>query len=50
MFDSGLITPPAVVKPELDVRGVRVLRLATAGGGADACANWANASLTGAAK
>jgi hypothetical protein len=51
LYDSGLVTPPAVVKPEIDVRGLRELSLRTLGaqGGSPGkvCANWANARLTG---
>lgn len=47
LYDSGLVQAPAVVKPELDIRGVRVLSLRTTGGNAKVCANWANASLLG---
>ncbi|MFZ6781349.1 NPCBM/NEW2 domain-containing protein [Undibacterium sp. Ji83W] len=51
LFDSGLITAPAVVKPELDIRGISKLKLKTAGvkatGKAEVCANWANASVIG---
>ncbi|MCX7218104.1 MAG: NPCBM/NEW2 domain-containing protein [Burkholderiales bacterium] len=51
LFDSGLIVAPAVVKPELDIRGIHQLILKTTGlkktGGAPICANWANASVIG---
>lgn len=51
LFDSGLITAPAVVKPELDIRGISKLVLRTTGvkanGKAGVCANWANASVIG---
>jgi alpha-glucosidase len=51
LFDSGLITAPAVVKPELDIRGISRLKLKTTGvkavGKAGVCANWANASVIG---
>jgi hypothetical protein len=51
LYDSGLITAPAVVKPEIDVRGLRELSLRTLGAHGAApgkvCANWANARLTG---
>lgn len=51
LFDSGLIKAPAVVKPELDIRGVKQLRLVTTGvqgnTKAPVCANWANAQLIG---
>jgi len=45
------VTPPAVVKPEIDVRGLSDLSLRTLGARgvhpAQVCANWANARLTG---
>ncbi|MFZ6689398.1 TIM-barrel domain-containing protein [Undibacterium sp. SXout11W] len=51
LFDSGLIQAPAVVKPEIDVRGIQVLKLKTTGVKSEhqpaVCANWANATLTG---
>jgi alpha-glucosidase len=51
LFDSGLIEAPAVVKPELDIRGVSVLSLKTTGvkskNKASVCANWANATVIG---
>jgi len=51
LYDSGRIQAPAVVKPELDVRGLKHLSLRTLGAtGSQAhkvCANWANASLLG---
>jgi len=51
LYDSGLVQAPAVVKPELDVRGLQRLSLRTLGAtGSQAhkvCANWANASLLG---
>ncbi|WP_082548096.1 TIM-barrel domain-containing protein [Massilia sp. Root335] len=51
LYDSGLVSPPAVVKPEIDVRGLRELSLRTLGArGAHpgkVCADWANARLTG---
>ncbi|MCH8619603.1 NPCBM/NEW2 domain-containing protein [Undibacterium sp. TS12] len=51
LFDSGLITAPAVVKPELDIRGISKLKLKTTGvkatGKAEVCANWANAAVIG---
>ncbi len=51
LFDSGLVQAPAVVKPELDMRGIGQLTLRTLGAkGKDAshvCANWANAMLLG---
>ncbi|WKE65889.1 glycoside hydrolase family 31 protein [Gallaecimonas kandeliae] len=45
LYDSGLVAAPAVVKPELDIRGVRLLSLRTLGKGR--CGNWANAAVTG---
>lgn len=51
LYDSGLIAPPAVVKPELDIRGLHELSLRTIGASGPSpgkvCANWANAQLTG---
>ncbi|MDC8757875.1 TIM-barrel domain-containing protein [Janthinobacterium fluminis] len=47
LFDSGALRAPAVVKPELDVRGIAVLSLRTSGARGKACANWANATLLG---
>lgn len=51
LYDSGLVQPPAVVKPELDVRGLRELSLRTLDApGKPArgiCGNWANALLLG---
>lgn len=51
LYDSGLIVAPAVVKPEIDVRGLSQLSLRTLGarGGkpAQVCGNWANAVLIG---
>jgi hypothetical protein len=51
LYDSGLITAPAVVKPEIDVRGLSQLSLRTLGAQgsqpAQVCANWANAVLIG---
>ena len=52
LYDSGFVTAPAVVKPEIDVRGLRELSLRTLGARgarpAQVCGNWANAVLTGA--
>ena len=46
--DSGLVQAPGVVKPELDVRGVRRLSLRTLGAqSTQGCGNWANAVLIG---
>jgi hypothetical protein len=51
LYDSGLVNAPAVVKPEIDVRGLRQLSLRTLGARgaqpAQVCANWANAVLLG---
>jgi len=51
LYDSGLVTAPAVVKPEIDVRGLEQISLRTLGarGGkpAQVCGNWANAVLIG---
>ncbi len=47
LYDSGLVQAPAVVKPELDIRGITRLSLRTTGGKPGVCANWANASLLG---
>jgi len=51
LYDSGFVQAPAVVKPELDVRGLRRLTLRTLGArGArpdQVCGNWANALLLG---
>lgn len=48
LYDSGLVKAPGVVKPELDVRGLRALSLRTLGAATPAvCGNWANAVLIG---
>jgi hypothetical protein len=51
LYDSGFITAPAVVKPEIDVRGLSQLSLRTLGARgshpAQVCGNWGNAVLTG---
>ena len=48
LYDSGLVQAPGVVKPELDVRGVRRLSLRTLGAqSTQGCGNWANAALIG---
>ena len=47
LFNSGLITAPAVVKPELDVRGIHKLSLRVVGANKAICANWTNAMLIG---
>lgn len=53
LYDSGLVTAPAVVKPEIDVRGLASISLRTLGARgarpAQVCGNWANAVLTGSA-
>ena len=51
IYDSGLLRAPAVVKPELDIRGLQRLSLRTLGAQgakpAQVCGNWANAVLIG---
>jgi hypothetical protein len=51
LYDSGLINAPAVVKPEIDVRGLSQISLRTLGARgrkpAQVCGNWANAALIG---
>jgi len=51
LYDSGLITAPAVVKPEIDVRGLSQISLRTLGARGSkpqqVCGNWANAVLLG---
>lgn len=51
LYDSGLVKAPGVVKPEIDIRGLRELSLRTLGAQGQSpgqvCANWANAQLTG---
>ncbi|MRW86628.1 DUF5110 domain-containing protein [Pseudoduganella sp. FT26W] len=51
LYDSGLISAPAVVKPEIDVRGLSQISLRTLGARgskpAQVCGNWANAALIG---
>ncbi len=50
LYDSGLVQAPAVVKPELDIRGLRSLSLRTVAGKdskAGVCGNWANAAVIG---
>ncbi|MBQ5946428.1 TIM-barrel domain-containing protein [Massilia sp. ST3] len=51
LYDSGLVKAPAVVKPEIDVRGLGQLSLRTLGASgpqpARTCGNWANAALIG---
>lgn len=47
LYDSGLITPPAVVKPELDIRAIHQLQLRTLNGAKGSCGNWANLSVLG---
>lgn len=50
LYDSGSVKAPGVVKPEIDIRGVKQLRLRTLGTGDGLCGNWANASVTGGVK
>ncbi|MGZ5198358.1 MAG: TIM-barrel domain-containing protein [Telluria sp.] len=51
LYDSGLVKAPAVVKPEIDIRGLDQLTLRTLGATGPqpdrTCGNWANAALTG---
>jgi hypothetical protein len=51
LYDSGMVNAPAVVKPEIDVRGLKQLSLRTLGARgtrpAQVCGNWANAVLLG---
>lgn len=51
LYDSGLVNAPAVVKPEIDVRGLGQISLRTLGARgskpAQVCGNWANAVLLG---
>lgn len=48
LYDSGLVKAPGVVKPELDIRGLRALSLRTLGAQSpQVCGNWANAILIG---
>ncbi|MFN4115981.1 MAG: hypothetical protein ACK4F7_05695, partial [Inhella sp.] len=51
LWDSGRVEAPAVVKPEIDVRGLTQLSLRTLGAQgvrpAAVCGNWANARLIG---
>ena len=47
IYSSGAIAAPAVVKPELDIRGVQRLSLRTSNGNASVCGNWANARVIG---
>ena len=48
LYDSGLVKAPGVVKPELDVRGLKALSLRTLGAQSPkVCGNWANAALIG---
>lgn len=48
LYDSGLVKAPGVVKPELDIRGLRSLSLRTLGAQSpQVCGNWANAVLIG---
>lgn len=50
LFDSGPVKAPAVVKPEVDIRTVKLLSLRTVGGHASVCGNWANAAILGLGK
>jgi len=55
LYSSGAVQAPAVVKPELDLRGLQTLQLrslagtqvAKAGKPTAVCGNWANATLLG---
>lgn len=47
LYDSGTLQAPAVVKPQLDIRGIQLLSLRTTAGNANVCANWANAMVIG---
>jgi alpha-glucosidase len=51
LWDSGLVQAPAVLKPDIDVRGLSRLSLRTLGAQgsrpAAVCGNWANARLIG---
>jgi len=48
LYESGMVTAPAVVKPEIDIRGLGQLSLRTLGAASSrTCGNWANAVLTG---
>jgi alpha-glucosidase (family GH31 glycosyl hydrolase) len=47
LFNSGLVAAPAVVKPELDMRGIHKLSLRVTGANNTICANWTNAMLIG---
>lgn len=48
LYDSGQVAAPAVVKPEIDVRGLKELSLRTLGStSSGSCGNWANAALIG---
>ncbi len=47
LFDSGNIVKPAVVKPELDIRGIKRLSLRSVDGDVAGCGNWANAMIIG---
>jgi hypothetical protein len=50
IYDSGTVKAPGVVKPEIDIRGIKTLSLRTLGKGKGQCGNWANASVTGGVK
>jgi len=47
LYDSGTLQAPAVVKPQLDIRGIKLLSLRTTAGNEQVCANWANAMVIG---
>ncbi|MBU2179914.1 MAG: NPCBM/NEW2 domain-containing protein [Gammaproteobacteria bacterium] len=47
LYDSGTLQAPAVVKPQLDIRGIKLLSLRTTAGHSKVCANWANAMVIG---
>ena len=47
LFDSGKIMAPAVVKPEIDIRSIKILSLRTIGDKNNTNGNWANAVVIG---
>ena len=47
LYDSGDVAAPAVVKPELDIRGIKALSLRTVDASTPGCGNWANPVLIG---
>jgi len=47
LYDSGPVETPSMVKPELDIRGIRILSLRTVVVKGQVTANWANATITG---